>query len=117
MDHPGGGQFEDISSLDTVVEYHKNVSFNIASEASYIYILSGQKFIKNAKIGKLKCDIFGDFQTPCLKLKGSSNSSCSLMMTIITTQLLDMKQKYMTNVQLRPVWQKSPILMKVTIED
>ena len=25
------------------------VSFNIASEASYVYILSGQKFIKNAK--------------------------------------------------------------------
>ena len=28
---------------------HKKVSFNIASEASYVYILSGQKFIKNAK--------------------------------------------------------------------
>ena len=27
------------------------VSFNIASEASYVYILSGQKFIKNAKKG------------------------------------------------------------------
>ena len=26
----------------------ENVSFNIASEASYVYILSGQKFIKNA---------------------------------------------------------------------
>ena len=25
------------------------VSFNIASEASYVYILSGQKFIKNAQ--------------------------------------------------------------------
>ncbi len=25
--------------------------FNIASEASYVYILSGQKFIKNAKNG------------------------------------------------------------------
>ena len=35
--------------------YHKRlkitekVSFDIASEASYVYILSGQKFIKNAK--------------------------------------------------------------------
>ena len=29
----------------------KKVSFNIASEASYVYILSGQKFIKNAKNG------------------------------------------------------------------
>ena len=26
-------------------------SFSIASEASYVYILSGQKFIKNAKKG------------------------------------------------------------------
>ena len=26
------------------------VSFNIASEASYVYILSGLKFIKNPKI-------------------------------------------------------------------
>ena len=29
----------------------EKVSFNIASEASYVYILSGQKFIKNAKYG------------------------------------------------------------------
>ena len=28
----------------------EKVSFNIASEASYVYILSGQKLIKNAKI-------------------------------------------------------------------
>ena len=27
----------------------EKVSFNIASEASYVYILSGQKFIKNGK--------------------------------------------------------------------
>ena len=27
----------------------EKVSFNIASEASYVYVLSGQKFIKNAK--------------------------------------------------------------------
>ena len=27
----------------------EKVSFNIASEASYVYILSGQKFIENAK--------------------------------------------------------------------
>ena len=29
----------------------KKVSFNIASEASYIYILTKQKSIKNAQIG------------------------------------------------------------------
>ena len=68
----------------------EKVSFNIASEASYVYISSGQKVIKNAKIGllslrsisvtrqvnfdrtktgtkfqKLKCDIFGNFQAMC----------------------------------------------------
>ena len=32
--------------LHTVFETHKKVSFNIASEASYVYILSGQKFSK-----------------------------------------------------------------------
>ena len=71
----------------------EKVSFNIASEASYIHILSGQKLIKNAKNGfwkpetcgqtvlpdksvligqklvenakieQFKCDILGDFQT------------------------------------------------------
>ena len=34
-----------------------NGLFNIASEASYVYILSGQKFIKNAK-KKAKMEIF-----------------------------------------------------------
>ena len=29
----------------------EKVSFNITSEASYVYILSEQKFIKNAKNG------------------------------------------------------------------
>ena len=31
----------------------EKVSFNIASEASYVYILSGQKLIRNAKNGQL----------------------------------------------------------------
>ena len=35
-------------------ENSKKVSFNIASEASYVYILSGQKLMKNAKNGALK---------------------------------------------------------------
>ena len=30
----------------------EKVSFNIASEASYVYILSGQKLIQNAKNGQ-----------------------------------------------------------------
>ena len=33
-------------------ENHKKVSFNIASEASFVYILNGQKFIKKAKNGQ-----------------------------------------------------------------
>ena len=31
----------------------EKVSFNIGSEASYVYILSGQKLIKNARNGQL----------------------------------------------------------------
>ena len=34
----------------------EKISFNIASEASYVNILSGQKLIKNAKISQ-----FGEF--------------------------------------------------------
>ena len=30
-------------------------------------LLIGQKFVENAKIEKLKCDIFWDFQTQCNK--------------------------------------------------
>ena len=30
----------------------QNVAFNIASEASYVYFLNGQKFIKSAKNGR-----------------------------------------------------------------
>ena len=33
------------------MEITEKVAFNIASEASYVYIMKGQKFIKNAKIG------------------------------------------------------------------
>ena len=33
--------------LSMVFENHKKVLFHIASEASYVYILIGQKFIKN----------------------------------------------------------------------
>ena len=34
-------------------ENHSNVSFNIASEASYVYIFCGQKVIKNTKNGPI----------------------------------------------------------------
>ena len=39
----------DVSQCLKITE---KVSFNNASEASYIYILSGQKFITNAKNGQ-----------------------------------------------------------------
>ena len=34
------------------LKFTEKVAFDIASEASYVYILSGQKFIKNAKNGQ-----------------------------------------------------------------
>ena len=45
----------------------KKVAFNIASEASYVYMsfLKGQKLVENAKIQKFKCDFLSDFQTLC----------------------------------------------------
>ena len=43
------GENELISQCLKITE---KVAFNIASEASYVYILSGQKFIKNAKNGQ-----------------------------------------------------------------
>ena len=36
----------------------EKVAFNIASEASCVYILRGQKLIKNAKIGPFVAPIF-----------------------------------------------------------
>ena len=40
-----------LASLSTqCLKIKEKVSFNIASEASYVYILSGQKLMKNAKI-------------------------------------------------------------------
>ena len=38
-----------ISKDTRFLKITEKVSFNIASEASYVYILSGQKLIKNAK--------------------------------------------------------------------
>ena len=39
-----------VKKLARCLKITEKVSFNIASEASYVYILSGQKFIKNAKM-------------------------------------------------------------------
>ena len=41
----------EITTRAQCLKITEKVSFNIASEASYVYILSGQKLIKNAKNG------------------------------------------------------------------
>ena len=41
-----------ITTYPRCLKITEKVSFNIASEASYVYILSGQKLIKNAKNGE-----------------------------------------------------------------
>ena len=44
-----------LSTATQCLKITKKVSFNIASEASYVYILSGQKLIENAKkLAKIK---------------------------------------------------------------
>ena len=63
----------EIVSHNTVFEITEKVSFNIASIASYVYILSGQKFNKSANSDqfwpvsenlkkKVKRDILGIFK-------------------------------------------------------
>ena len=54
MPNPGLTQL--IHPWSRCLKITEKVSFNIASEASYVYILSGQKLIKNAKNGQI-----GDF--------------------------------------------------------
>ena len=44
--------FLDFEGRRQCLKITEKVSFNIASEASYVYILSGQKLIKNAKNAK-----------------------------------------------------------------
>ena len=43
---------EKVNTHSRCLKITEKVSFNIASEASYVYILSGQKFIKKAKNGQ-----------------------------------------------------------------
>ena len=43
--------FQQVLDGKLLLKITDKVSFNIASEASYVYILSGQKLIKNAKNG------------------------------------------------------------------
>ena len=55
---------QNIQRTTRCLKITEKVLFNIASEASYVYILSGQKLTKKAKNGQFgKCDILSDFQT------------------------------------------------------
>ena len=56
MRHLDKPKMTSISTLSQCLKIDQKVAFNIASEASYVYILSGQKLIKNAKNGP-----FGEF--------------------------------------------------------
>ena len=49
-----------LSRAHGVWKSQKKISLNISSEASYVYILSGQKFIKNGQ----KCSILTSFWKP-----------------------------------------------------
>ena len=69
----------------TVYENYRKISLNIASEASYIYILSGQTLIKMPKIGQ-----FGEF------LKNWSLQSNS-----VTRQVNFDRTKISENVKIR----------------
>ena len=44
-----GSQVNQDEGMPRCLKITEKVSFNIASEASYVYILSGQKLFKNAK--------------------------------------------------------------------
>ena len=45
-----------IDTVSQCLKIDQKVAYGVASEASYVYIFSGQKFIENAKNGQ-----FGDF--------------------------------------------------------
>ena len=61
------------------------VTFNIASEASYLYILSGQKFTKNATNGQF----WRDFETLKLAVK-----------TVLPDKSVLVGQKFVENAQI-----------------
>ena len=49
-------------------EFLKTWSLSSKSVARYV-IFKGQKLVENAKIQKFKCDILGDFQTLCGRVR------------------------------------------------
>ena len=65
----------------------EKVSFNIASEASYVYILSGQKFIKKAKKGQ-----FGEFIENWSLQSNSVTRQVSCIRTKISVKIAKMSK-------------------------
>ena len=52
-----------INGVSRCMKITEKVPFNIASDASYVYILSGQKFIKNAQNANMKLALNQCYQT------------------------------------------------------
>ena len=71
----------------------EKVSFNIASKESYVYILSGQKFLKNAKNGPF----WRSFEKP---------EACG--QTVLPDRSVLIGQKLVENVKIsiREIWTK-----------
>ena len=65
MTHELDFRLQWMNYLTQCLKITEKVSFNIASKASNVYILSGQKFIKNAKNGQFQSwnETFGGFST------------------------------------------------------
>ena len=67
---------KDILSGEKLIKSAKNGQKNSETCSQTVLpdrsILKGQKLVENAKIEKLKCDIFGDFQTLCKSLSSGT---------------------------------------------
>ena len=74
----------------SVWKSQKKWQFSIASEASYVYILSGQKFIKNAKNGQ-----FGEF----LKIWSLWLNSVTRQLNFNETKISGKCQKWKTEMR------------------
>ena len=57
------------SSCARCLKITEKVAFNIASEASSVYILSGQKFVKNGENGKIEMRHLGWFSNNMRQMK------------------------------------------------
>ena len=91
----------------------KSSIWHCASEASYVYILSGQNFIKNAKKGQFwrifeKCDFLRNFQTLCnislSRLVGTWTGSRPTFYGKALYNTHPIRQKALEEVGSNPAW-------------